>query len=263
MRFSVAAAGQPTRRSVAVTNHVLGIVENLTRFLQVKQHWSRKAGQRGHPDKARLEELGVESANVYKPPCDENGQLYKLNPLFDWNSKTRNLKPAADEKYREILRQQCERMTSGDHGSDEYLEEGAEEEKDDDADDPEFMIENATAEDLRMFAWKRLGPSRTWEFGKSSQGETVTSMRGADVDIGDEEKEEDRSRLVARRLNKKSQDDWNTWSDFFASMPPITVLHVLFTTAVTRRIPGLSGKLVSQPCDTCFVFANVQEAHFW
>ena len=71
-----------------------------------------------------------------------------------------------------------------------------------------------------------------------------------------------RSRLVAKEI-KRSNGTPGSWTDFFASMPPITALRILFTLAVTKRIPNLDGKLVDMPKETCLIFIDVKKAHFW
>lgn len=76
-----------------------------------------------------------------------------------------------------------------------------------------------------------------WEVIPRPKGEKVISTRWVDVNKGDEEKEKYRSRLVARELKKKRENEWSTWSDFFASMPPIAALRMLFSLAVAKRIP--------------------------
>ena len=71
-----------------------------------------------------------------------------------------------------------------------------------------------------------------------------------------------RSRFVARELKQKG-DTPSHWSDFFASMPPITALRALFTLAVTMRVPNLEGKLTQMDPTTCLIFIDVKKAHFW
>ena len=79
---------------------------------------------------------------------------------------------------------------------------------------------------------------------------------------GDETHPKYRSRFVARELKQKG-DTPSHWSDFFASMPPITALRALFTLAVTMRVPNLEGKLAQMDPTTCLIFIDVKKAHFW
>ena len=53
-----------------------------------------------------------------------------------------------------------------------------------------------------------------------------------------------------------------SWTDFFASIPPITALRILFALAVTRKIPNLSGKLVEMSNETCLNFHRREEGTF-
>ena len=79
---------------------------------------------------------------------------------------------------------------------------------------------------------------------------------------GDEKNVKYRSRLVAKEI-KRSNGTPGSWTDFFASMPPITALRILFTLAVTKKVPDLKGKLVDMSNETCMIFIDVKKAHFW
>ena len=46
-------------------------------------------------------------------------------------------------------------------------------------------------------------------------------------------------------------------------MPPIKALRILFTFAVTKKIPNLGGNLVEMSNETCLIFIDVKKAHFW
>ena len=72
-----------------------------------------------------------------------------------------------------------------------------------------------------------------------------------------------RSRLVARELKVKSGTSETHWSDLIASMPPITALRMLFTLAVTKKVPNKDGKLISMDPTTCLIFIDIKKAHFW
>ena len=92
--------------------------------------------------------------------------------------------------------------------------------------------------------------------------EPIPRPKDEKVNKGDEIKEKYRSRFIAREIKKKG-DGLSSWTDFFASMPPITALRVLFTLAVARRVPGINGNLEPMPRDTCLIFIDVKKAHFW
>ena len=91
--------------------------------------------------------------------------------------------------------------------------------------------------------------------------ERVISTRWVDVNKGDETHPKYRSRFVTRELKQKG-DTPSHWSDFFASMPPITALRALFSLAVTMRVPNLEGKLTQMDRTTCLIFIDVKKAHF-
>ena len=101
-----------------------------------------------------------------------------------------------------------------------------------------------------------------WEPIPRPKNEKVITTRWVDVNKGDEIKRKYRSRFVAREIKKKG-DGLSSWTDFFASMPPITALRVLFSLAVTRRVPDINGNLKPMPKDTCLIFIDVKKAHFW
>ena len=54
------------------------------------------------------------------------------------------------------------------------------------------------------------------------------------------------------------------WDEFYASMPPLSALRILFTLAVTKRFPDIEGRMPSAPLkDVCLLFIDVKKAHFW
>ena len=93
--------------------------------------------------------------------------------------------------------------------------------------------------------------------------EEVISTRWVDVNKGDELRPKYRLRLVARELKVKCGQSETHWSDFFATMPPLTALRILFTIAVTKKIPNKDGKLISLGPTTCVIFIDIKKAHFW
>ena len=72
-----------------------------------------------------------------------------------------------------------------------------------------------------------------------------------------------RSRLVPRELKVKSGQSETHCSHFFASMPPITALRILFTIVVTKKIPNKDGKLIPLDPTTCLIFIDIKKEHFW
>ena len=108
-----------------------------------------------------------------------------------------------------------------------------------------------------------------WEVIPRPKGEKVITTRWVDVNKKDEANPKYRSRLVARELKKRypggiSQEAHQpTWEDFYASMPPISALRVLFALATTKKAPDLEGKMRDLPKDQCLVFLDIKKAHFW
>ena len=66
-----------------------------------------------------------------------------------------------------------------------------------------------------------------WEVIDRPANERVISTRWVDVNKGDETHPKYRSRFVARELKQKG-DTPSHWRDFFASMPPITALRIIY-----------------------------------
>ena len=79
--------------------------------------------------------------------------------------------------------------------------------------------------------------------------EKVIATRWVDMNKGDENNVKYRSRLVANEI-KRSNGTPGSWTDFFASMPRITALRILFTLAVTQKVPDLKGELVDMSDET-------------
>ena len=102
-----------------------------------------------------------------------------------------------------------------------------------------------------------------WEPIPRPKNKKVISTRWVDVNKGDEQRPKYRSRLVARELKAKSGQSETHWSDFFASMPPITALRILFTIAVTKKVPNKDGKLIPLDPTTCLIFIDIKKAYFW
>ena len=118
-------------------------------------------------------------------------------------------------------------------------------------------VEEARSEEISV-----INQMQVWEIIDRPTNEKIIPTRWVDVNKGDEKNVKYRSRLVAKEI-KRSNGTPGSWTDFFASMPPITALRILFTLAVTKRIPNLDGKLVDMPKETCLIFIDVKKAHFW
>ncbi|CAE7686814.1 GIP, partial [Symbiodinium sp. CCMP2456] len=126
------------------------------------------------------------------------------------------------------------------------------------------LVQEARKEEVSTI--KEMG---VWEVIPRPKGEKVISTRWVDINKKDEANPKYRSRLVARELKKRypggvSQDVHQpSWEDFYASMPPISALRVLFALATSKRAPDLEGKMRDLPKDQCLVFLDIKKAHFW
>ena len=118
-------------------------------------------------------------------------------------------------------------------------------------------VEGARTEEISV-----INQMQVWEVIDRPSNEKVIPTRWVDVNKGDEKNVKYRSRLVAKEI-KRFNGTPGSWTDFFASMPPITALRILFTLAVTKKVPDLKGKLVDMSNETCMIFIDVKKAHFW
>ena len=92
------------------------------------------------------------------------------------------------------------------------------------------MVQAARCEECQVI--QTMG---VWEpIPRPKNEKVIISARWVDVNKGDAQRPKYRSRLVAREMKVKSGQSETHWSDFLASMPPITALRVLFTIAVRR-----------------------------
>ena len=123
-------------------------------------------------------------------------------------------------------------------------------------------LDSAKVQEARREECQVIDAMGVWEVIDRPANERVISTRWVDVNKGDKTHPNNRSRFVARELKQKG-DTPSHWSDFFASMPPITALRALFTLAVTMRVPNLEGKLTQMDPTTCLIFIDVKKAHFW
>ena len=118
-------------------------------------------------------------------------------------------------------------------------------------------VDEARTEEISV-----INQMQVWEVIDRPSNEKVIPTRWVDVNKGDEKNVKYRSRLVAKEI-KRSNGTPGSWTDFFASMPPITALRILFTLAVTKKVPDLKGRLVDMSNETCMIFIDVKKAHFW
>ena len=85
-----------------------------------------------------------------------------------------------------------------------------------------------------------------WEVIQRPKNEKDITTHWVDVNEGDEIKEKYRSRFLAREIEKKG-DELSSRTDFFSSMPPLAALRILFSLAVTCRVPDINGTLRPMP----------------
>ena len=86
----------------------------------------------------------------------------------------------------------------------------------------------------------------------------VISTRWVDVNKGDDQDMQVRSRLVARAVKKKGSVD-----SYFAATPPISSIKLLLSLAVTANLPTLSRSFVRKVHKYVLQFIDVKKAHFW
>ena len=80
-------------------------------------------------------------------------------------------------------------------------------------------VEEARSEEISV-----INQMQVWEIIDRPTNEKIIPTRWVDVNKGDEKNVKYRSRLVAKEI-KRSNGTPGSWTDFFASMPPITALR--------------------------------------
>jgi thiol-disulfide isomerase/thioredoxin len=85
----------------------------------------------------------------------------------------------------------------------------------------------------------------------------LISTRWVDVNKGDEDKPNYRSRFVAREIKK------NRLESFFAAMPPLTALRMLVNFAVTDGLPDKDRQIKYKKTKQVLSFVDISRAHIY
>ena len=94
-------------------------------------------------------------------------------------------------------------------------------------------LDPAGAKEARKEEVQVMSDRGVWEVIPRPVGEMVISTRWADINKDDEDRPKYRSRFVARELKPRGshRGDVANWDEFYASMPPLSALRILFTLA--------------------------------
>ena len=99
---------------------------------------------------------------------------------------------------------------------------------------------------------------KVWEFVPREAWMKPITTRWVDINKGDEEDPNYRSRLVARELNKGK----TMWTTFFAAMPPLSALKALMVIAMANSWIDCKGKFIQPAYVQLILIVDVKRAHF-
>jgi hypothetical protein len=91
-------------------------------------------------------------------------------------------------------------------------------------------------------------------------GTTIVKGRWVDVNKGDEQNPNYRSRYVAKEFKRGSKS--SLAAEFFAAMPPLSCSKFLLILAAAERFPDEFGNLIRPEKPLCVSFIDVKRAHF-
>ena len=100
-----------------------------------------------------------------------------------------------------------------------------------------------------------------WDIVDRPAGEKVVGGRWVDVNKGDEERTNYRSRYVGKEL-KRGGASKQQIHEFFAAMPPMSSFMMLLVLATTDRVPDETGKMNSDHKGSVLSFLDIKRAHF-
>ncbi len=113
-------------------------------------------------------------------------------------------------------------------------------------------VKKARAEELTLIdklgVWVEVPEAQCYQ----STGRAPISTRWVDINKGDDERVEIRSRLVARELKAQQQREGQTRDDVFSATPPHEGIRLLFSLAMTED--GVDDKKM--------IFIDISRAHF-
>ena len=102
-----------------------------------------------------------------------------------------------------------------------------------------------------------------WEVVPRPPGVKIIGTRWVDVNKGDQDRPNHRSRLVAQEIKKSMQVGSGGEFDFFAAMPPLAAIKMLIAIAVTASIYDLNGNLCQNRGQYRISFVDIKRAHFY
>ena len=122
---------------------------------------------------------------------------------------------------------------------------------------PTTLVQSASAEEIKF-----IDKIKLWEAVPRSNMEAdseIVDTRWVDVNKGDEDMLEVRSRLVAREIKKRK----STIGHYFAAMPPLHALKFLFSIAVTVIVLVKELSVNLGRGQKLLQFLDIKKAHFW
>eukprot|EP00435_Cladocopium_sp_Y103_P040755 s116_g11.t1 len=120
--------------------------------------------------------------------------------------------------------------------------------------DPEMVVK-ARREEVEF-----IRKMKVWQEVDRPKDKPVLKGRWVDINKGDEEKPQYRSRYVGKEIKKGSKGA--LVADFFAAMPPLSSFKLLLTLAMVDRFFGADGTPRSRTEPWYILFIDVKRAHF-
>ena len=117
-------------------------------------------------------------------------------------------------------------------------------------------LDAGLVEEARRAEIDIISQMQVWEVVDRPAGKTVIGTRWVDVNKGDEDHPNYRSRLVAKEIRRGSLQE------YFAAMPPLAALRLLVAFAVSAWLPDSSGKRKFPRERYVLSFVDVKRAHF-
>ena len=120
------------------------------------------------------------------------------------------------------------------------------------------LVRQARASELEFI--QELGVWKIVPRHELPEGTVVVKGRWVDINKGDADRPNYRSRYVAKEIKKGSKG--SLVAEFFAAMPPLSCSKLLLILAMCDRIPDSQGNLCRPPGPLCISFIDVKRAHF-
>jgi len=159
--------------------------------------------------------------------------LIEENPALRWS---------CENECIEIIAHMADGALQGEEGQEAFYDEATGKRL------PTQLVKLARREELQFFhekgVWRVVPIAKAWQ----QTGKAPISVRWVDVNKGDEENFEIRSRLVARQINRNKTDE------FFAATPPLEAKRMLISEAATNPKRGKQEKKL--------LFIDIRRAYF-